>query len=169
MHSLRIPSTSLEQSQAMQLGVEKTVSALPQVAYVFSKTGTAEIGADPMPPNASDTFIILKPQNEWPEPGLSKEALLEQIEHAVRELPGNNYEFTQPIQMRFNELLAGVRGDLAIKIFGDDFDALLTSANQVASILQKTKGAHRRKGRADWRPIYSGCHRRQGRNRTPWT
>ena len=141
MHALRIPSTSLAQSQAMQMGVEKAVSALAQVAYVFSKTGTAEIASDPMPPNAADTFIILKPQQQWPDPDLTKDALLEQIEAAVRELPGNNYEFTQPIQMRFNELLAGVRGDVAVKVFGDDFDPLLGIANQIADILRATKGA----------------------------
>src|ERR1700722_6665391 len=141
MHALRIPSTSLAQSQAMQMGVEKAVSALAQVAYVFSKTGTAEIASDPMPPNAADTFIILKPQQQWPDPDLTKDVLLEQIEAAVRELPGNNYEFTQPIQMRFNELLAGVRGDVAVKVFGDDFDPLLGIANQIADILRATKGA----------------------------
>jgi cobalt-zinc-cadmium resistance protein CzcA len=111
------------------------------VAFVFSKTGTAEIASDPMPPNASDTFIILKPQSQWPDPKLSKDALLKQIETAVRDLPGNAYEFTQPIQMRFNELLAGVRGDVAVKIFGDDLQQLLTSANQVAEILRNTRGA----------------------------
>jgi len=141
MHALRIPSTSLAQSQAMQLNVEKTVSAFPQVAFVFSKTGTAEIASDPMPPNASDTFIILKPQSEWLDPSLSKGALLDRIADAVNELPGNAYEFTQPIQMRFNELLAGVRGDLAIKLFGDDLEKMLRSAAQIAGILQKTKGA----------------------------
>jgi cobalt-zinc-cadmium resistance protein CzcA len=141
MHALRIPSTSLAQSQAMQMDVEKAVSALPQVAYVFSKTGTAEIASDPMPPNAADTFIILKPQQQWPDPDLTKEALVEQIEAAVRELPGNNYEFTQPIQMRFNELLAGVRGDVAVKVFGDDFEPLLRAANQIADVLRATKGA----------------------------
>jgi cobalt-zinc-cadmium resistance protein CzcA len=141
MHALRIPSTSLTQAQAMQFDVEKTVSALPQVDFVFSKTGTAEIASDPMPPNASDTFIILKPQNKWPDPGLTKDALLEQIEAAVRELPGNAYEFTQPIQMRFNELLAGVRGDVAVKVFGDEFEPLLRAASQIAAILQATRGA----------------------------
>ncbi|MBN9596797.1 MAG: CusA/CzcA family heavy metal efflux RND transporter [Afipia sp.] len=141
MHALRIPSTSLNQSQAMQLDVEKAIRAFPQVAHVFSKTGTAEIAADPMPPSASDTFIILKPQEQWPDPKLGKTALLDQIEDAVRELPGNAYEFTQPIQMRFNELLAGVRGDLAIKVFGDDFEPLLRSAGQIAAILRTTKGA----------------------------
>jgi heavy metal efflux system protein len=141
MHALRIPSTSLAQSQAMQIEIEKTVSALPQVAFVFSKTGTAEIASDPMPPNAADTFIIFKPKEQWPDPDLTKEALLQQIETAVRELPGNNYEFTQPIQMRFNELLAGVRGDVAVKVFGDEFQPLLRAADQVASILRATKGA----------------------------
>ena len=137
MHALRIPSTSLTQSQAMQLEVEKTVSAFPQVAFVFSKTGTAEIATDPMPPNASDTFIILKPQEQWPDPDLTKEELVEQIERAaVRELPGNAYEFTQPIQMRFNELLAGVRGDIAVKVYGDDFEPMLRAANQIAAILR---------------------------------
>ena len=94
-----------------------------------------------MPPNASDTFIILKPQEEWPDPDLTKEDLVEQIETAVRELPGNNYEFTQPIQMRFNELLAGVRGDIAVKVFGDEFEPLLRAANQIAAILRATNGA----------------------------
>jgi len=141
MHAIRIPSTSLAQAQAMQLELENKISALPQVAFVFSKTGTAEIASDPMPPNASDTFIILKPQAQWPDPGLAKDALLEQIEAAARELPGNNYELTQPIQMRFNELLAGVRGDVAVKVFGDDFEPLLRTASQIASIIRATKGA----------------------------
>jgi cobalt-zinc-cadmium resistance protein CzcA len=141
MHAIRIPSTSLAQAQAMQLELENKVSALPQVAFVFSKTGTAEIASDPMPPNASDTFIILKPQAQWPDPGLTKDALLEQIEAAARELPGNTYELTQPIQMRFNELLAGVRGDVAVKVFGDDFESLLKAANQIATIMRATKGA----------------------------
>jgi cobalt-zinc-cadmium resistance protein CzcA len=141
MHALRIPSTSLTQSQTMQLDVEKAISAFPQVAYVFSKTGTAEVASDPMPPNASDTFIMLKPQNQWPDPDLTKAALLEQIANAVSELPGNNYEFTQPIQMRFNELLAGVRGDLAIKVFGDEFEPLLRNAGQIANVLKTTRGA----------------------------
>ncbi len=141
MHALRIPSTSLTQSQTMQLDVEKAVGKFPQVAHVFSKTGTAEVASDPMPPSASDAFIILKPQDQWPDPKLSKAALLDQIADTVRELPGNNYEFTQPIQMRFNELLAGVRGDLAIKVFGDKSESLLRSAGQIANILRKIKGA----------------------------
>ncbi len=138
---LRIPSTALTQSQTMQFEVEKTVGKFPQVAFVFSKTGTAEIASDPMPPNASDIFIILKPNSEWPDPHLAKAVLIEQIERAVKRLPGNNYEFTQPIQMRFNELLAGVRGDIAVKVFGDDFEPMLRAANQIAAILRRLEGA----------------------------
>jgi cobalt-zinc-cadmium resistance protein CzcA len=137
----RIPSTSLRQAQNMQLDVERAVSRLPQVAFAFTKTGTAETGSDPMPPNISDTYIILKPQAEWPEPTLSKAELLEQIETTVQELPGNSYELTQPIQMRSNELLAGVRTDLAVKVFGEEFGPLLETADRIAAILRGTAGA----------------------------
>jgi cobalt-zinc-cadmium resistance protein CzcA len=141
MHAIRIPSAGLTQSQAMQLTVEKTVSRFPQVALVFSKTGTAEIGSDPMPPNAADTFIILKPQEEWPDPSMTKDGLIEEIAKAVNLLPGNAYEFTQPIQMRFNELLAGARGDIAVKVFGDEFEPMLRAANNVAANLRAVRGA----------------------------
>jgi cobalt-zinc-cadmium resistance protein CzcA len=141
LNATRIPSTSLTQSQAMQLKVEQAVSIYPQVAYVFSKTGTAEVASDPMPPNSSDTFVILKPQEEWPDPSLSKADLQEQIEKAVGELAGNVYEFSQPIQLRFNELLAGTRGDLAVKVFGEEFEPMLKAANQVAQVLRGITGA----------------------------
>ncbi|CAX22820.1 efflux RND transporter permease subunit [Methylorubrum extorquens] len=141
LNATRIPSTSLSQSQAMQLKIEEVVSKFPQVAYVFSKTGTAEVASDPMPPNSSDTFVILKPQEEWPDPSLSKAELQEQIEKAVGELAGNVYEFSQPIQLRFNELLAGTRGDLAVKVFGEEFESMLKAANQVAATLKGIEGA----------------------------
>jgi cobalt-zinc-cadmium resistance protein CzcA len=141
MQALRIPSTSLTQSQEMQFAVEKTISRFPQVAFVFSKTGTAEVAADPMPPNASDTFIILKPQSQWPDPTLPKEQLIKDLETGVGQLLGNNLSFTQPIQMRFNELLAGTRGDLAVKVFGEDFEPMLAAANQIANILRGLEGA----------------------------
>jgi cobalt-zinc-cadmium resistance protein CzcA len=141
MNALRIPSTSLSQSQDMQLKIEQAVSRFPQVAYVFSKTGTAEVAADPMPVNSSDTFIMLRPQEEWPNPKLSKADLQEQIETAVAALSGNNYEFSQPIQLRFNELLAGTRGDLAVKVFGDEFGPMTEAANRIASVLRTTQGA----------------------------
>ncbi|MBY0250990.1 MAG: CusA/CzcA family heavy metal efflux RND transporter, partial [Methylobacterium organophilum] len=141
LNATRIPSTSLTQSQAMQINVERTVSKFPEVAYVFSKTGTAEVASDPMPPNSSDTFVILKPQEEWPDPSLSKADLQERIERAVGALAGNVYEFSQPIQLRFNELLAGTRGDLAVKVFGEEFEPMLKAANQVAAALKGIAGA----------------------------
>jgi len=141
MQALRIPSTSLTQSQAMQLNLEDAIRKMPQVDYVFSKTGTAEIAMDPMPYYASDTFIMLKPQEQWPDSNLSKDDLVKAIEERVDQIPGNAYEFSQPIQLRFNELLAGVRGDLAIKVFGEDFDILLKAANDIADILRSTSGA----------------------------
>ncbi|WP_311274623.1 CusA/CzcA family heavy metal efflux RND transporter [Methylobacterium sp. WCS2018Hpa-22] len=141
LNAQRIPSTSLTQSQAMQLKVEQAISRFPQVAYVFSKTGTAEVASDPMPPSSSDTFVILKSQEEWPDASLSKADLQEQIEKALGSLAGNVYEFSQPIQLRFNELLAGTRGDLAVKVFGEEFEPMLKAANQVATILRGTEGA----------------------------
>lgn len=141
MHAMRIPSTGLDQSSRMQFQVERAVSRLPEVKFVFSKTGTAEAAADPMPPNVSDTFIVLKPREEWPDPTLPKAELIERIQQAVGTLPGNNYEFTQPIQMRFNELLAGVRGDVAVKVYGDDFDQMLATAGQIAGVLRNVEGA----------------------------
>ncbi len=141
LNATRIPSTSLTQSQAMQLKVERGGRRFPQVADVFSKTGTAEVATDPMPPNSSDTFVMLKPQAEWPDPGLSKAALQERIEAALGELAGNTYEFSQPIQLRFNELLAGTRGDLAVKVFGDAFEPMLETANRIAAILRGIAGA----------------------------
>ncbi|MCA1713577.1 MAG: CusA/CzcA family heavy metal efflux RND transporter [Gammaproteobacteria bacterium] len=137
----RIPGTSVDQSQAMQFGVEKAIARLPEVKLVFSRTGTAELASDPMPPNATDTFVITKDRDDWPDPGLSKAELVQKIEQAVSDLPGQTYELTQPIQMRFNELLAGVRGDVAIKVYGDDFELLSATANEVAEQLRRTPGA----------------------------
>lgn len=141
MQANRIPSASLTQSQAMQLDIENAIRTLPQVDYVFSKTGTAEVATDPMPPNLTDTFIMLKPESAWPDPHLSKDRLIEDITAKIEKLPGNAYEFSQPIQLRFNELLAGVRGDIAVKVFGEDFDAMLKAANHIAAILRSTPGA----------------------------
>ncbi len=141
LQALRIPSTALSQSQEMQLAVERVVSGFPQVAVMYSKTGTAEVASDPMPPNVSDAFIILRPAEEWPDPDLPKEELVKLIREAVEKLPGSNYEFTQPIEMRFNELLAGVRGDVAVKVFGEEFEPMLAAANQVAGILRRVDGA----------------------------
>ncbi len=141
VQAYRIPSTSLTEATEMQKDIERRLEGFPEVAFVFSRTGTAEVAADPMPPYISDTFVILRPRSEWPEPGETKEEVSERIMEAVGELPGNAYELTQPIQMRFNELLAGVRGDVAVKVFGDDFERVLPSAEHIARILRSTEGA----------------------------
>ena len=141
IQAFRVPSTSVEQSQAMQLPIERMLSKQPEVAIVFSKTGTADLASDPMPPNATDNFVILKPRKEWPDPNLAKADLVERLEKELNKFPGNAYEITQPIQMRFNELIAGVRGDVAVKIFGDDFDAMNATAREIAAILRTTEGA----------------------------
>ncbi|MBP8234424.1 MAG: CusA/CzcA family heavy metal efflux RND transporter [Rhizorhabdus sp.] len=138
---LRVPGTSVDQSQAMQSRIEREIGTLPEVRFVFSKTGTAELASDPMPPNISDTFIIMKPRDEWPDSGLSKAELVAKVEKVLEGLPGNAFEISQPIQMRFNELIAGVRGDIAVKVFGDDTDAMNRTANAVAAVLRKTQGA----------------------------
>ncbi|MGB7157839.1 MAG: efflux RND transporter permease subunit, partial [Tepidisphaeraceae bacterium] len=186
MHAMRIPSTGITQSTEMQFEVERAISALPEVQFVFSKTGTAEVATDPMPPNVSDTFIILKPQDQWRsdeeidrlieereheletltahageeahgeadehghgddhghaeiKSGGRKAKLTRLIELTVKALPGNNYEFTQPIQMRFNELISGVRSDVAVKVYGDDFEQMQRTANQIAAVLRDVPGA----------------------------
>ena len=140
-HAMRIPSISLTQASEMQFAVERVISRFPEVAFVYSKTGTAEMAADPMPPNVSDTFIILKPRDQWPDPAQTKEHLRQRLENALKELPGNKYEFMQPIQMRFSDLIAGVRSDVAVKIFGDDFDQMMPVAQAAARILQSIRGA----------------------------
>jgi cobalt-zinc-cadmium resistance protein CzcA len=141
MHAMRIPSTGITQSTEMQLEIERIVSGFPEVAFVFSKTGTAEMASDPMPPNVSDTFIVLEPRDEWHDHGVDKPELQARIERAVQAAVGHNYEFTQPIQMRFNELVAGVRGDVAVKVFGDDFPAMERAAQAVAAALRNVRGA----------------------------
>ncbi|MBN8431604.1 CusA/CzcA family heavy metal efflux RND transporter [Microbulbifer salipaludis] len=141
LHAMRIPGTSLEQSLEMQESLEQRIKAFPQVDKVFAKTGTPEVATDPMPPNVADNFVILKPRDEWPNPDKPRDELIEEIEAALSELPGNNYEFTQPIEMRFNELISGVRADLGIKVFGDDLDQLVVSANEILNVLQGIEGA----------------------------
>jgi cobalt-zinc-cadmium resistance protein CzcA len=141
MEVKRIPSTSLSQSQSMQLANETMAGRFPQVAFVFSRTGTPDLAADPMPPSASDTYIILKPRDQWPDPDLSKEDLIHELDTEASKLLGNKIGFSQPIQMRFNELIAGVREDLAVKVFGDDFGPMLRVAGRIASILRGVEGA----------------------------
>jgi len=141
IQAVRIPSTSLQQSTAMQQRVEEAVSEFPEVLVVFSKTGTAEVASDPMPVNISDSFVILRPRSEWPNRGETKAELLTRIEARITQLVGNGYEFSQPIQMRFNELIAGVRGDVAIKLYGEDLTEMSQVAGQIAAVLQSIDGS----------------------------
>jgi heavy metal efflux system protein len=141
MEARRIPSTSITQSQAMQLGVEETMSKFPEVAFVYSRCGTPDIAADPMPPNACDAYLILKPQSAWPDPHESKEALIGRMEAEAKLIPGTLLGFSQPIQMRFNELIAGVRDDLAVKVFGEEFGPMVEGARKIAGILRSLEGA----------------------------
>lgn len=141
MHAMRIPSTGIVQSQEMQFVVEKNLAKIPEIAFVFSKTGTAEMASDPMPPNVSDTFIVLKPREEWPDKAKAKDQVIKDIQDVLKDAPGNNFEFTQPIQMRFNELISGVRSDVAVKVYGDDFKQMEKTAMEISKTLQSTNGA----------------------------
>lgn len=141
LHALRIPGTSLTQAIAMQELLETRLKSFAEVDKVYAKIGTPEIATDPMPPNVADVFVIPKPRSEWPNPKRRKQDLVAEMEKAVRQLPGNNYEFTQPIEMRFNELISGVRADLGIKVFGDDLDQLLASANDIEQVVAAVAGA----------------------------
>lgn len=141
LHALRIPGTGLEQSIALQEILEEKIKAFPEVETVFAKIGTPEVATDPMPPNVADNFVMLKPRDQWPDPGRSKTELVSAMEEALETLPGNNYEFTQPIQMRFNELISGVRADLGIKVFGDDLEQLEKIAQQILTVVQQLDGA----------------------------
>ncbi|GAB3274473.1 efflux RND transporter permease subunit [Parahaliea aestuarii] len=141
LHAMRIPGTGLEQSVAMQEQVEKRLASFAEVDKVFAKIGTPEVATDPMPPNVADNFVMLKPRSAWPDPDRSKADLLQAMEASLRELPGNNYEFTQPIEMRFNELISGVRADLGIKVFGDDLAVLERTANDILAVVNAVPGA----------------------------
>lgn len=141
MHALRITGTGIEQSVQMQKELEQAILKQPEVANVFSKIGTADVASDPMPPNVADTFLMLKPQKQWPNPALNKEELVQQIRTRVNDVPGNNYEFTQPIEMRFNELIAGVRADVALRIYGDDLSVLKEFGEKATGLMRNLAGA----------------------------
>lgn len=141
LHAMRIPGTGLEQAIEMQEILEQRIKSFPEVDKVFARIGTAEVATDPMPPNVADNFVILKPRSEWPDPSKTKNELVTEMETSLGQLPGNNYEFTQPIQMRFNELISGVRADLGIKVFGDDLDQLVLTANEILKAINQVPGA----------------------------
>ena len=141
LHALRIPGTGLEQSIEMQAQLEDVLKSFPEVDKVVAKIGTPDVATDPMPPSVADNFVIIKPRAQWPDPGKTKDELVAEMAAAVELLPGNKYEFTQPIEMRFNELISGVRADLGIKVFGDDMALLLTSAQAIQKVLETVEGA----------------------------
>lgn len=142
IQALRIPGTSLSQSVQMQQQLERTlVAEFPEIERVFARTGTAEIASDLMPPNISDAYVMLKPQDQWPSPKRTRQELVEAVQERVSKIPGNNYEFSQPIQLRFNELISGVRADVAVKVFGDDMDVLNKTAQEIAEVLGSINGA----------------------------
>ncbi len=141
LHALRIPGTSLSQAVQMQSQLEAALKQLPEVERSFAKLGTAEIATDPMPPNVADTFVILKNRQDWPDPGKPKSEVVKEMERLAAKVPGNNYEFTQPIQMRFNELISGVRADVAVKVHGDDLATLTQVAEQIEMLLKTVPGA----------------------------
>jgi heavy metal efflux system protein len=141
MHALRIPGTSLGQAIQMQEALEKRIRQFPEVERVFAKIGTADVATDPMPPSVADNFIMLKDRKDWPDPKKPRDQLVAELDAAVQQIPGNNYEFTQPVQMRMNELIAGVRSDVAVKLFGDDLDQLLESGGEIEEVLESVAGA----------------------------
>ncbi|QNA89542.1 CusA/CzcA family heavy metal efflux RND transporter [Massilia sp. Dwa41.01b] len=138
----RIPGTSLSQTVAMQAQLERELKAKhPEIERVFARTGTSEVASDPMPPTMSDGYVMLKPEAQWPKPKKSRDELLEAIQATAATLPGNAYEFSQPIQLRFNELISGVRSDVAVKVFGDDMEVLTETAERLSKALAKVAGA----------------------------
>jgi heavy metal efflux system protein len=139
--NFRVPSASIDQSTQMQMRIENALKTLPEVALVFSKNGNADLGTDPMPPNASDTYVIPKPESEWPAEVRTKADIIRRIEERMRRVIGNRTEIQQPIQMRFNELIAGVRADVAIKLYGDDLDAMGIEAQKIADAVRTIPGA----------------------------
>ncbi|MBN8756282.1 MULTISPECIES: CusA/CzcA family heavy metal efflux RND transporter [Variovorax] len=142
VQALRIPGTSLSQSVQMQQQLERTLKEkFPEIDRIFARTGTAEIASDPMPPNISDAYVMLKPVDQWPEPRRTRQEVVQAVQKEVSKIPGNNYEFSQPIQLRFNELVSGVRADVAVKVFGDDMDVLNKTAREIEGVLKSISGA----------------------------
>jgi cobalt-zinc-cadmium resistance protein CzcA len=142
IQALRIPATGLTESVEMQKKIESGLKAkFPEIDRVFARTGTAEVASDPMPQDISDGYIMLKPEASWPVPKKSHAELVEAIQKEARKYAGNAYEFSQPIQLRFNELISGVRSDVAVKVYGDDMDVLAKTGQEIAAVLEKIPGA----------------------------
>jgi len=140
LHALRIPGTGIEQAIGMQIQLDARLAEMPEVERVFAKLGTADVATDPMPPSVADTYVILKEREEWPDPSKPKDELVRELEALAARVPGNNYEFTQPIEMRFNELISGVRSDVAVKVYGDDLATLLALGEEIETTLATIDG-----------------------------
>jgi cobalt-zinc-cadmium resistance protein CzcA len=138
--AVRIPSISMEQSKDLDFRVERALLALPEVSLVFSKAGTANLVFDAMPSNASDNYVMLKPKDQWPPAVRTKDDVQRRIQQATAPIVGNFYEMTQPIQMRFNELISGARSDVTLAIYGDDLNSMGVTAKRVAAVLAKIRG-----------------------------
>lgn len=142
LHTMRVPDTSLSQAVELQVTNERAIlEKFPQVRSIFGRVGTSEIATEPHPPSISDNTIILKPRNEWPDPKLPKAELEKQMQAEVGRLPGSNQEFSQPIRMRFNHLLAGVFSDVAIKVFGDDMNIMHAKSMEISELIAALPGA----------------------------
>jgi cobalt-zinc-cadmium resistance protein CzcA len=137
----RVPGVGIEQAVTEQVRVNAALMQVPEVARVFARTGTNEAATDPMSPGETDTFVMIKPRAEWPDPAKPKAQLIDELAAVVDAIPGAAYGFTQPIQMRFNELISGVRADLAIKVFGDDLGTLERIARNIAAEISAVPGA----------------------------
>ncbi|WP_029920253.1 efflux RND transporter permease subunit [Nevskia soli] len=137
----RPPGTGIEQAVSMQKHLNLAIKALPEVDFIFARNGTADVATDPMSPGRSDVFVRFKPRAQWPDPGKAKATLIEEVETAAQSVPGTAFEFSQPIQMRMNELISGVRSDVAVKVFGDDFGELLRVSEEVRRVLARVPGA----------------------------
>ncbi|WP_032014747.1 efflux RND transporter permease subunit [Acinetobacter sp. 263903-2] len=139
---MRAPSTGIEESLKIQENVEKQLlKAFPEIKAIFARTGTAEVATDVMPPNISDGIVLLKPHDQWPNPKETIDELRTRMLQFVNQIPGNNSEFSQPIELRFNELISGVRSDIGVKVFGDDMQILNQEAEKIAQQLRSIPGA----------------------------
>ncbi|MFZ4507655.1 MAG: efflux RND transporter permease subunit [Fimbriimonas sp.] len=137
---VRVRTVDAEQTVRLVTAYEKKVLEVPEVATVFSRSGTPEVATDPMPLSLTDSFIMLKPRDKW-RPGLTKEGIIEELEAKVAEVPGQGYNFSQPIQMRFAELVSGVKADIGIKVFGEDLVELKSKADEIAAVMRTIPGA----------------------------
>ncbi len=140
VQSIRLRSVSAGETIRLVTAAERALLTVPEVATVFSRSGTAEVATDPMPMSLTDAFIMLKPRREWRR-GLTRDELVHEMEEKLKAVPGQAYSFSQPIQLRFAELVAGVKSDVGVKVFGDDMATLKKTAGEVAALLKDVKGA----------------------------